>query len=281
MKRLINLWMIVCITFLVLVACTTDDVNREAEELLHQLQDTAVPSDLGGLHEGHLVLPKGTMSSLSADGSTLIYTLPEEVHYIANENGELAMATMGSFTCTSKCSGGCDVVKFGEQLGCSACPEGSTDDCVGSRGLAGFSVGDGDGGGFINLQKGISFLTAADMDMQQAEPIWTGPSWNVLMSHPEIARSFNSFYEELWNGAEPDLEQAQLVLVSVFGTTVRLYVPSSLMTDGRLGIIAGEAVTCECSSGTTGCKHEDIKKGIIKVGDKCVAGNCTSCRMNF
>ena len=261
----------------VLIAgCTTDDTAQLTEELQDQLQDTSIPTDLGGMNYGGVELPKGTLSSISDGGSTLTFTLPKGIVYAALSSGSVSMASDGSYTCTSTCSGGCNVVKFGSEVGCSSCPKESTETCTGQHGRSEFAIGDGEGGGLIDLNAGVSFVNAADANLQLE-----GPSWEVLMNIPEVAKKFEQFHDELWGQEEPGVTNSDQALVNVFGTFIRMYIPKKLKDSGARDAVVAADVTCSCSSGSEGCTHEDVKKGLIKVGDRCVAGGCTSCTMNF
>ncbi|MGB3463962.1 MAG: hypothetical protein WBA74_01775, partial [Cyclobacteriaceae bacterium] len=203
--------------------------------------------------------------------------------YIASLNGRLLLADEGGYTCTSKCSGGCDVVKLGKDIGCNACPENSTEKCIGQSSKSSYStIGEGKGGGFVDLSGDIAFVQVGEESVND----YTLPDWDVMMQHPAISAKFEKFVNDLWGGKEIQQKSAELALVNVYGTYIRLYVPSNLKeAKPALRTVAGDEVTCSCSSEQNGCDHEDITigKGLLskKVGDKCVAGDCTSCTMSW
>ena len=244
---------------------------------------------MGGFQIGNLIMPEGTHALPSTNRSRLSFTLPEGVIYVANNGGTLGIAKDGTYTCTSDCSGGCDVMSIGENVFCSACPEGSTESCLGKWGdkeeieeiQQSFLIGDGNNGGFIDLNQGITFASEIPTENR-----FTEPAWDVLIKTPQVAQAFSEFYGGLWPNGTPDFNRAKLAVVNVFGTYVRLYVPASMATSARLGpsIAMANEVSCGCSSGTGGCTQEDITKGegeeAIKIGDKCIAGGCVSCTMS-
>lgn len=246
----------------------------------------AIPENMGGLNFGGVILPEGTTSSVSSDKSTVTIRLPENFVYLARLNNELLLADEGGYTCTSTCSGGCDVVKLGKDIGCSACPEGSTEQCVGQSAKKSFNtIGQGSEGGFIDLSKGISFVRSGE----EATYSHTLPTWDVIMMHPEVQKNFNNFIEELWPEGTRPAKSDKLARLNVYGTYIRVYIPADFeqrMASTTLSLADAEKVDCNCSSSEEGgCDHEDVTigSGILKkkIGDKCVAGACTSCTMTW
>ncbi|HET8860310.1 hypothetical protein [Marivirga sp.] len=280
MRKIIKKFTLLMLLPFVLLACNEEKIQNDS--FLEENADINIPSDMGGINFKGVILPNGTKSEVSNDGSTLTVKLPEGVFYIASLNGELISSKEGGYTCTSTCSGGCDVVKLGSEVGCSRCPEGSTEECVGKdpddEGF--YSIGEGTGGGFINKNIGISFVKSGEDRIEHFQ----SPDWEVLMQYPDFERAFNSFVKDLWPEGKVDRENADLVVVNAFGTYLRMYVPSSFLssrTDNEL--ISGGDVSCDCSSGESGCVYEEITTGPFntKIGDKCVAGACESCTMSF
>jgi len=245
-----------------------------------ELDQKLVSEDFSNVQYGDLILPEGTVGTYSADKSSVKILLPKNIKYIANQGNTTITAFGGEYTCTSTCSGGCDVVLFGGNVGCTACPEGSSDECVGKHTKKktiedNFQIGDGTGGGFINLDKGITFSQKSDIEHQL-----DAPDWDVLINHPIVNKKFDEFYRSYWPSGEPDVKNSKSIVVNVFGANVKLFMP--LQMDNRnVPVIEGDDVTCKCSSGSSGCTYKAVKKGIIKVGDSCVSGACTSCTMTF
>ena len=247
------------------------EINSDVKEML----DTTFPSDMGGMTSGNLVFPPGTISKITNNGSSLSYTLPDGVIYIALNGKKIGEAKTGSYTCTGTCSSGCDVVKLGSEMGCSAC-EPKTIACTGKESSpAIFSIGDGEGGGFIDLNAGVSFVTTKEELSNQL----TGPDWDILMSHSDLTQAFDTFYKSIWPENKPDVKNSKLAVVNVFGTYVRLYVPLNTAANSRIAM-ATMATSCGCSTGGSGCTFEKIRKNLIVVGEKCTAGSCTSCTMS-
>ena len=251
------------------------------EESIVDEQDLGLNTeDFSNLYYNNLKLPEGTVGIYSADRSSVRLELPDNIKYIANNDNSFIITSSGSYTCTSKCSPGCDVVKLGDDIGCSACPKTSKEDCIGSHGktTSGNLIGDGEGGGFIDLDLGITFSQKSDI-LNQLD----APQWDVLIKHPEVNKKFEEFYSSYWPSGIPDYKNSKSIVVNIYGVHVKLLMPSNL--DYRADTVSGDEVTCACNSGTEGCIHEEInvKIGFInkKVGDKCVAGACTSCKMSF
>lgn len=281
MKRTILKSLTFILTATILISCSEEaPVQTPIGERNPLLQ---IPADMGGINFGGVVLPNGTTSEVSEDGSTLNVKLPEGIIYIASFNNELLAADEGGYTCTSTCAGGCDVVKLGDNVGCSACPEGSTASCVGKHENSGlYGIGQGSGGGFIDLSQGISFVTPDDEKLGNFQ----SPVWEVLIQYPEVQEKLLAFVNELWPDETINYDKSKLVLTNVYGTYVRMHVPNSLMNArAENELIAGDEVSCDCTSGGTGCVHEEVRAGVgslsKKIGDKCVAGACESCSMTW
>ncbi|SDG87212.1 hypothetical protein [Psychroflexus sediminis] len=215
------------------VACTNDENNlNNGDNQNELLESTKIPYDMGGIKFGSIVLPRGTKSRISDNGSRLDFKLPENYIYIATDaNGKAFIANRGSYTCESTCSGGCDVVKLGKVVGCSACPEGSTESCTGSRGKetieenkSSFThqIGDGQRGGLINLESGINFMTDSSKRENSNKNV---PSFDVLMKLPKFESEFKRFYDKLWDGNSPNNKNSKAVLVDFYGQTISLLIP--------------------------------------------------------
>ncbi|MEO9870775.1 hypothetical protein [Ekhidna sp.] len=265
---------------LICFACSEDKAHSPV--INSEVFDTKIPADMGGINFGGVVLPKGTRSELSEDGSSLKVYLPEGIVYIAQDlNGDTGDADEGGYTCTSTCSGGCDVVKLGDEVGCSRCPEESTEKCVGKssdddEGIFP-ALGAGIGGGFIDLNSGISFVLKNDK-----KPSLRAPEWEVLIKHPKVSEELDSFINEIWGDTDINIETSEVVVVSIFGTYISLKVPegfTSARTENE--IIGGDEVSCDCTSGVGGCTYEAIKKFGATIGHKCIAGGCESCTMTW
>lgn len=270
-------------------SCSSDENTIENGNYQNEsLQSTEIPSDMGGIKFGSIVLPKGTMSQISKDGSRLEFKLPKNYIYVAADaDGKALLADSGSYTCKSTCSGGCDVVKLGEVVGCSACPEGSTEPCTGSRGeeaieanKSSFShqIGDGYRGGLVNLENGINFITKSSKAKNLNR---NAPSFDILMKLPKFKSEFNSFYDKLWTGISPNNENSKAVLVDFYGTVISLQIPLKNFKNSTEFLEEGDDISCNCGSGSSGCSLKEIKRGFITVGHSCVAGDCKSCTMSW
>lgn len=282
---------VILITGLIFYACSNDSIDNEvtndALNKKEQIVDTSIPVDMEGIKFGSIILPKGTISEISQDGSRLDFKLPKNFVYVATDSsGRTFFADAGSYTCTSTCSGGCDVVRLGDVVGCSACPEGSTASCTGKRGEKSFEIsssyshliGDGKNGGLINLEDGINFINHTSKRKVSNNNI---PSFDILTKHPQIESEFNEFFDNVWNNRLPNEKNSKEVLVNVYGQTISLLIPIETYQSSRELFVDGDDISCGCSSGSTGCTIKAIKKGFIVVGQSCIAGACTSCTMSW
>ena len=271
------------------IACSSDENNLENGNYQKELlQSTEIPSDMGGIKFGSIVLPKGTMSQISKDGSRLDFKLPKNYIYVAiDADGKAFLADSGSYTCKSTCSGGCDVVKLGEVVGCSACPEGSTESCTGSRreetieaekSSFKYQIGDGNMGGLVNLENGINFITEFSKTKNSNK---NAPNFDILMKLPKFKSEFNSFFDKLWTGKSLSNENSKAVLVDFYGNVISLQIPLENFKNSTEVLEEGDDISCSCSSGSSGCSLKEIKRGFITVGHSCVAGDCTSCTMSW
>jgi len=277
--------LILSVTF---YTCTNDGTKSidNTFKLKAEAQETKIPTDMGGLKYGNLVLPKGTISKVSKNGSRLDFKLPKNYIYAATDKeGKVFFAITGSYTCSSTCSGGCNVVKLGDVVGCSACPPGSTEPCTGSRGkslqkngLSTHQIGNGYNGGLINLNYGISFVSnTSNKRVQKGK----SPNFNILIAYPKIKSEFDLFLKNIWNNKSPSLKDSKEVLVNVYGKVISLYIPIKMYKNSKDQFVSGSKISCNCSSGSSGCTLKPIKKGLFTVGHTCVAGSCTSCTMNW
>ena len=289
-KNKLLLLFIISIIGIISYACINDKVEENVVDgvsnlEIEQYRETKIPTDMGGIKFGSLVLPKGTISTISQNGSRLDFKLPKNYIYAATDNtGKAFFTHEGSYTCTSTCSGGCDVVKFGNEIGCSACPEGNSDPCVGERGknmqkngAIEHQIGYGQNGGIINLEYGISFITHQSKKTKNEN----SPNFDVLISHPKIKMEFDLFLNKIWGDKTPNLKNAKEVLVDVYGEIISLYIPLEMHKNSTFQFINAAKISCKCSSGDSGCKLEPIKKGIMTIGQSCKAGSCTSCTMTW
>jgi len=274
---------IILVTGVIFFACSNNEAQDTIFNDVSNIKNTTIPLDMGGLKFGSIVLPKGTISKISQNGSRLDFKLPKNYIYAAtDEKGQVFFADSGSYTCTSNCSGGCDVVKLGDVVGCSACPEGSTDPCTGKRGLNSFQknnlyshqIGDGNNGGLINLESGISFITTKKKLNRYV------PNLEVLTKHPKIKSEFDNFFNKIWKNKLPTKKNSKEVLVDVYGKTISLLIPIETYQSSKVQFIGGK-ISCNCSSGSSGCTLKAIKKGFVTVGHTCVAGSCNSCTMSW
>lgn len=175
------------------------------------LVDLTLPNDLGGINLGPFIAPAGTKAIITDNGSTLKYELPEGYVYAGlNEAGDLVVQTAGCYQCTSPCSSGCDVVKFGDAIGCSSCDKNSTGDktCTGKPCDIIYLLNKG---GLLDLHKGISMIDDLDEVKKLRNDI---PSYEVLSKMPEVEAEINRFIEKVWKGEEFNEENGSLTLVN-------------------------------------------------------------------
>jgi hypothetical protein len=267
----------------ILYACSNDEISlKEIPSQEESLQDAKIPSDMGGLKFGNLTLPKGTISKISENGSKLDFKLPNGYTYIAtDESGKVFLANEGSYTCTSTCSGGCDVAKLGNNIGCSACPEGSAAPCTGKRGKTtkkkGLQIGDGFNGRIVEIKNSIKFLYKETLiQNKNVKSI----KFDSLLNNFKIRNEFYNFVNSVWKGKIISDNNYKKVLANIYGTTIVMYVPKDYKQNSKVAL-DGSNVSCNCNSGSSGCDLEGIFKGLFRIGDKCVAGSCNSCTMSW
>ncbi len=269
--------------------CHNDAVNEKESNLsISENVDTAIPKDLERIKWGNIVLPAGTMSNVSEDGSSLTFELPKGYVYVAYaKSGQSFFATTGGYTCSGGCNPGCDVVKFGSEVGCTACKDETI--CSGSRTPTAslfksnlsekeHFVGEGENGVLVNLNEGVNFINA-DAKKSHAET-HDSVSFDAVIAIPQAQQELDRFVKKYWGNSDVDIDNADLVLVNFYGSTISLYIPKIQTKNLSLSISDGSE-SCKCNSGSSGCKLEDVKKGYITVGKKCAKGSCTSCTMSW
>lgn len=272
---------LISVACLLTFACSSNTDNIILNEDL--IAEIDIPTDMEGLKFGSIILPKETISKISENGSRLDFTLPKNYVYIAvNGTGEIIFANKGTYTCTSTCNGGCNVVKLGDYIGCSACPQNTTKECVGrfteivvDKGENYFNqIGDGNNGVLINLEKGINFVTKeTNSDALNKNVL----DFDVIMKHPRIEAEFNN---KLWKDKKPNSENSKESLVDVFGKVISLFIPLEMYYNSEIPFVHGKP-SCNCDSGSSGCKLEAIKKALVVIGHTCVSGECKSCTMKW
>lgn len=270
-------------------ACSNDEAENnilnEVSSKKQLKQDTKIPLDMGGIKFGNLVLPKGTISKISQNGSRLDFKLPKNYIYVATDaTGKVFFADTGSYTCTSTCSGGCDVAKIGENIGCTACPEGSTASCIGKRGRSKSTkinknqIGDGFNGRIVETTKSIHLIYKnKKIETKNIKPF----KFDSLLNNSKIKKEFYSFIDNIWKGKTISKNNFKKVLASVYGTTIVMYVPVDYIQNSKVMLADGSNVSCNCDDGNSGCVLEGIFKGPFRIGDKCVAGSCNACTMSW
>lgn len=259
------------ILFLIMLAgssCSEEATKRLDDDL------TAIPEDLGGIYLGYFVGPAGTQAVLSKDGSVLTYRLPEGYVYAGiGENGELITLNSGCYQCTSSCSKGCDVVRLGDMVGCSACDENSPGSkvCTGSPCDVMYQL---EQAGLVNLKTGISVINHIDSVKDLRHDL---PSWEVLEKIEAVQQELNHFVEEVW-GNNFNAENGKWVVVNFFGAAARFLVPADYAASART--VEAEGTSCSCKQGD-GCTYEAIYRMGIKIGEICHSNGCHICQMIF
>ncbi len=255
--------------------------------------DTKLPSIL---REGEELLwnnfPLPAMTTISQGNvngkSIATFTFPEGVKFvIKNQGGIISFSERGCYQCESDCSRGCDVVKLGDQVGCSSCPANDKSPCTGSH----CRGGNGIGHGFIDLKAGIEFITKDNKDKTR---FLSTPNWDILSQVPEVAKALEALNLKYYGTKNPTLTMTNGAKkgykINLFGSPAVYYIPNAYFerlstAQARLESSqveeAGDDVSCECLRGS-GCKKESVKTTIgITVGTKCVAGGCDNCRMTW
>ncbi|GIV38086.1 MAG: hypothetical protein KatS3mg032_2465 [Cyclobacteriaceae bacterium] len=248
-------------------SCSDEPSQQVREDL------TAIPEDLGGILLGSFVAPAGTRAVLSDNGRKLTYTLPEGYVYAGiGKNGNLETFTSGCYQCTSSCSSGCDVIRLGDQIGCSACDPNSTGSkvCSGSPCDVQYAV---EHGGLVNTKAGISFVSSADELKSLRNDL---PTWQVLEKMEEVQLALNKFIDEVWdNNLNP--QSGKWVVVNFFGAAAKMLVPANYTAARTLN---AQGTSCNCVQGS-GCSYEAIYRMGIKVGEICRSGGCNQCQMIY
>jgi len=242
-------------------------VNEEEKTLENQV--SLLPQDLTGLKIFGIELPKGT-TLFDSNKSLIRFRLPKNYIYGGvTKTGEYFYSRIGSYTCTSVCTDGCDVVAIGEDIGCSACSDNNQ--CVGKRNEETLEKGFGEGirGGIIDLSKGIKFIEKQDHEIVNSVDL------DILMNNPTVKDELNRFLLK-YSSLSESQKNKKLVLVDFYGQKISLFVDSSMNMAGKIG---GEP-TCNCDQGE-GCALEEIKGVFGPLGYKCISGNCIACTMHL
>ncbi|MFY0687525.1 MAG: hypothetical protein JXQ90_10195 [Cyclobacteriaceae bacterium] len=253
-------------------ACKKDS-DPKKEELISF--ETQIPEDFAGYDVGGYLTPEGTTAKLSQSGGRLEFHFREGLMRIGlNQNGRFVSSGGGTYTCTSDCSSGCDVVSMGGEVGCSSCPKGETAACTGSWSGDDPEQFIKEGAGFIDLYQGISLIDKPDFESMET---LTSAPWDVMIQVDGVQEQLDQFILDLWGDQEIGEVATQNVLVNLFGTKGYLKVPAE--TAARINAIEGEP-SCNCSSGSNDCTLEEIEtEAKVMVGYRCISSSCTSCDM--
>ncbi len=251
-----------------LVFSCSDEQNTKVNDDL-----TAIPDDLGGLYLGGFVAPPGTKAVLSDGGRVLTYTLPEGYVYAGlGKDQSLVTLTSGCYQSTSYCNNGCDVVRLGDTVGCSACDPNSTGSkvCTGSPCDVMQMM---DEGGIVNTLAGIKFVErAADISGLRNDL----PAWKVLEKMEVVQNELSRFITETW-GDRVLAEDGKWVVVNFFGAAAKMLVPSDYATARTL---SAQNTSWNCTQGS-GCTYEAVYRMGIKVGEICRSGGGNNCQMIY
>lgn len=262
---------LICITTIVLISCTEGPAPgaSSVEDQLH------LPKVLTDTYFGGYRLPDGTTTSLNEKGG-VNFNFPAGVFFFGiDSKGEIVRASSSCYSCSSTCTEGCDVVKLGNDIGCNRCEPPSTETCEGKPCESDQIVGL-EGGGFVNFNSGIKFINNKQAD--ELEKL-ASPTIEVLMQIPEVNEKLEAFYRNVWKEEVPGEGNYDEVLVNLFGSVATFYVPKS--DSNEESRLKSEEISCNCTSGSTGCTLEEIKKFGTVIGHKCTAGSCTTCQMHY
>lgn len=281
MKKLL-LW-VMAVLLLITHGCKVSETEQEI--LPEQVGFEKVPEVLNGATIAGLRFPDGTISNYVTRGE-VAFDFPTGWRLIDYNFGEGTYSYVKTYTCTSKCSGGCDVIYISDNVGCSSCPENDPQSCTGKWGadneqiIVPFADVDkalqGEKLVFVNFGVGINKVDN-DSEVKELKPL---P--NYLLNIPEVQALYkefimreaqiSSFNDELFSSDDRIL---QPVMVNFLGFGCYLNIP----VKKENAKLETRDPNCSCSSGQSGCTLEEITKGFIHIGWKCTTGGCTSCTM--
>ena len=264
-------FIVVCFT-----ACNSEPPQKELPFV-----DLTIPEKFEGFAVGGYITPTGTTAKVKRTGNRSVMTFEFRDGLIRvgrNVNGDVVAQFGGTYTCTSNCGWGCDVVNFGGDVGCSSCKDEkgkiTTGTCTGTHSEDDSERLIYDDSGFIDLNKGISIiLNSEEMDDENFISI---PTWKVMSQIPEVSSELTRFMTAMWGETEITTSNSKSAVVNFFGAKAVLSIPADAIVNGR---ISSGTPSCSCDSGSSGCTLEEIRKFGVKVGYMCVRGGCTSCTM--
>jgi len=264
------------LTIFLISACLDDQVKQD-----NPLQ---LPEVLNNVKFGDIQLPNGTIAKrLPGTSNAVEFIFPRGIQYVGldKESKQVLRIGSGCYECTSTCTKGCDVVKLGEQVGCSRCEDKAT--CSGKDCS---SMGQMEQAGFIDLNSGIKLISKETFSSQE---FLKPPSLEVLNKIPEVRDALEKFYTEYWGAEIPSSKNSKSVVVSFFGAKANLFIPTDMISNARINqtyymIDDGNEVKCSCESGSSGCTLKEIKANVWPypvIGQSCESGSCNSCRMTW
>jgi hypothetical protein len=263
--------LVICFVSFLAVSCA-EDTNNEIEEV-----GSSKTIDLSGVIYSGVKFPQGTIGEYSDDRKTLLMKLPKDYLYVARKSdGFLGFASIGTYTCNSSCSG-CEPYRAGEVVGCSSCPRGSKDKCVGGWGKSyQFEIGDGQDGKIINLNEMANQIDASEIP---ENALYT---FDELLENESISKKFDALLTYLNLDINQENITTKNMLFDFYGVTIILAVPQNRFNQVSKILASFEDVNaaCSCNNGSSGCTLEDIKKFGKKVGVKCAKGGCYPCSMS-
>lgn len=219
------------------------------------------------------------------------FIFPENIKLVLrHQDNSISLQTYGCYTCTGSCDDGCDVVKLGDEVGCTACKDDDSKTCTGKSCLSALSAK----AGFIDMNAGISLIKKSEVE--KVNFINSSPDWEVLSKIPEVQEALAMLNMKYYGVASPSKDSEQMerkaYLINLFGSPAVYYIPTSYFKNHPQSKVedeyeelegeeANNNVKCNCESGSSGCTKEAIKNLGITVGYKCKSGSCATCKMTW
>jgi len=273
---------------LLLIGCQKEEVAKSSKESLLALPEFITEGNELSLY-GFLLPEQTKIVKEKVDGrSTARFVFPTGVKLVGlNKDNSLSFSLQESYTCTGDCKKGCDVVRLGNDVGCSACEDTNKPPCTGQYTSPSESLKVG----FVDMNVGVSLLKKSDK-----KKFISTPSWEILSQIPEVTKAIEDFNTKYYGTPKPDdsFENVEKkgYIINLFGSPAVYYIPTSYFKNNPQARTedyyeelesesGGGSVTCTCESGTR-CTKEAIKSMGMTIGHKCVSGsNCTKCKMSW
>lgn len=266
-------------------ACSQNGPNPQLEGMKQFEQITAQTKNakMAGIK-----VPDGT-SVYRVSTSEIRFQFPTGMHLVTRGKDGLLLVDPGSgYKCKcSKDKEGCNVVEISGNYGCA---EGTcTGTCTGSHTRLSGETINPDGGGFVDMNRGVKILSGESDLTQQFDT----PDAELLMALPEVKSALEKFFATAYKDVEKaELEQLRKGEmpkgfiewpVNIFGKNVTVSLPITHLRNLRVNLVdpgegGGGGYTCKCNQGT-GCTKKSVFLPPYGTVHSCEGGQCSDCEM--